>query len=146
MRATLKKKWDESWRFWKVVSQRYYKIRRTTAQWTLARKTIVRLTTWTTYTISSLVIVRYTKLPIIVWNNIGYDKDTSLEKEYFALTSMRELTILLLVSLARLKISQPLPTNYLRRLISFTSKCLVNSTFKAKISSTSSPIIIILST
>jgi len=62
------------------------------------------LTTWTTYVISGRVMVRYTKLPIIVQYKVGSVKGKPLEEEYLALTSMRVCTVLLLVSLAHLRI------------------------------------------
>ena len=49
--------------------------------------------------------MRDTKLAIIVWYKIGFDKGKSLEEEYFALTLMGVSTILLSVNLAHSKIS-----------------------------------------
>jgi hypothetical protein len=50
-------------------------------------------------------MVRYTKLPIIVWYKVGSEKNKLLEEEYFALTSIGVSIILLSVSLARSRIS-----------------------------------------
>jgi hypothetical protein len=49
-------------------------------------------------------MVRYTKLPIIVQYKVGSVKGKPLEEEYLALTSMGVCTVLLLVSLAHLRI------------------------------------------
>jgi hypothetical protein len=49
--------------------------------------------------------MRYIKLPTIVRYKVGSDKGKLSEEEYFALTSIRVSTILLTVSLARLRIS-----------------------------------------
>jgi hypothetical protein len=63
------------------------------------------LTTWTTYAIFGQVIIRFTKLPPIVCYKVGSNKCKPFEKEYIALTSMRVFIVLLLVSLARSRIS-----------------------------------------
>jgi hypothetical protein len=49
-------------------------------------------------------MVRYTKLPTIVGYKIGSIKGKPSEEEYIALTSMGVSTILLSVSLTRLRI------------------------------------------
>ena len=49
-------------------------------------------------------MVRYTKLPTIVGYKVGFVKGKSLEEEYIALISMRVSTVLLSVSLTRLRI------------------------------------------
>jgi hypothetical protein len=50
-------------------------------------------------------MVRYTKLPTIIRYKVEYVKGKPSEEEYPALTSMGISTILLLVSLARSRIS-----------------------------------------
>jgi hypothetical protein len=87
------------------LPQRYCKIRRTAAQWTVVGETTNWLTTWTTYAISGRVMVRYIKLLTIVWYKVGSDKNKLSEYEYFVLTSMGVPIVLLLVSLARSRIS-----------------------------------------
>jgi hypothetical protein len=90
---------DESKRLWKTVPRRYRKIRRTAAQWTVVGEATNWLTTWTTYAIFGQVIVRYAKLPTIVWYKVGFVKGIPSKEEYFALTSMRVSTVLLSISL-----------------------------------------------
>lgn len=46
------------------------------------------------------------KLPKMASNNLGYDKDTTSEKEYFTLASMRVSKVLSSISLAHLKCHQ----------------------------------------
>jgi hypothetical protein len=96
---------DESNRLWKTIPRRYHKIRRTTAQWTVVGEATNWLTIWTTYAISGRVMVRYTKLPTIVRYKVGSIKGKPSEEEYLALTSIGVSTVLLLVSLARSRIS-----------------------------------------
>jgi hypothetical protein len=50
-------------------------------------------------------MVRYTKLPTIVWYKIGSIKGNISEEEYLALTSIEVSIVLLAVSLARSRIS-----------------------------------------
>jgi hypothetical protein len=49
-------------------------------------------------------MVRYTNLPTIVQYKVGFVKGKPSEEENLALTSMRVCIVLLLVSLARLRI------------------------------------------
>jgi hypothetical protein len=63
------------------------------------------LTTWTTNAISERVIVRYTKLLTIIRYKVGSVKDKPLKEEYLVLTLMGVFIVLLLVSLARSRIS-----------------------------------------
>jgi hypothetical protein len=48
---------------------------------------------------------RYIKFPIIIRNKVEFVKGKPSEEEYLALTSIKEYTVLLLVSLARLRFS-----------------------------------------
>jgi hypothetical protein len=61
---------NENKRLWKIVPRKYHKIWRTTAQWTVVGEATNWLTKWITYIISEWVIVRYTKLSIIVWYKV----------------------------------------------------------------------------
>jgi len=108
------------------------------------------------------VIVRYIKLPTIVWYKVGYDKSKQLKKKYVVLTSMRVSTIFLLVKSSLLKniynifwlrkkiisgwVGTSIPKKYRREPKSFISKCQANFVFKIEIPSISLPIIIISST
>jgi hypothetical protein len=77
---------DESKRLCKTVPQRYRKIRRTAVQWTVVGEATNWLTTWIAYEISGWVMVRYTKLPIIVRYKVRSIKGKPSEEEYLALT------------------------------------------------------------
>ena len=72
---------DESKRLCKTVPQRYRKIRRTAVQWTVVGKVTNWLTTWIAYEISGWVMVRYTKLPIIVRYKVRSIKGKPSEEE-----------------------------------------------------------------
>jgi hypothetical protein len=50
-------------------------------------------------------MVRYTKLPTIVWYKVGSIKGKPSEEEYLALTSIGVSTVLLSVCLTRSRIS-----------------------------------------
>jgi len=50
-------------------------------------------------------MMRYTKLPTIVWYKVGFIRGKPSEEEYLALTSIGVSTVLLSVSLARSRIS-----------------------------------------
>jgi len=63
------------------------------------------LTTWIAYAISKRVVVRYIKLPTILWYKLGSVKGKPSKEEYLVLTLMGVSIVFLLVSLVRSRIS-----------------------------------------